>query len=359
MRALRIKLRQSSANYRREETVDNKMTYPLPPYSTVIGALHKACGSTEYMPMQLSIQGDYGGMRREVYLDHCILNSLQNDRGILVKMSNDDTISKGYIKVATAKKSQGNDFRKGITIDVIHPEYLQEYRDLKNLNDEISEFKKKRFQPLLKKIKERKNTLAQLKKSTDISPERLKRVLEREADIKQLEKDAKGRLEDYEREYYRKPISLFRTLTTAPKYYEVLFDIELIIHVVAADEVLECIYDNIDNLTSIGRSEDFVDVEECEFTELSEIDDDYYCKYHAYIPADAIEADGMFANEREGIKAHGTKYLLNKNYELSPDGKKRIFNKKLVSYISEFSVFDCIDNVYIDKGEENYIVGLV
>ncbi len=359
MRALRIKLRQSSANYRREETVDNKMTYPLPPYSTVIGALHKACGFKEYMPMQLSIQGDYGGMRREVYLDHCILNSLQNDRGILVKMCNDDTLSKGYIKVAMAKKSQGNDFRKGITIDVLHPEYLKEYRDLKDLNDEILEFKKKRFQPLLQKIKERKNTLAKLKKKSDISPERLKRVLKRDADIKKLEKDAKSRFETYEREFYKNPISLFRTLTTSPKYYEVLFDIELIIHVVAADEVLECIYDNIDNLTSIGRSEDFVDVETCEFTELCKIDDDYYCKYHAYIPADAIDADGMFANERDGIKAHGTKYLLNKNYELSPNGKKRIFNKKLVCYTSEFSVFDDIDNVYIDKGEENYIVGLV
>ena len=31
MKCLRIKLTQSSANYRREETVTNKMTYPLPP----------------------------------------------------------------------------------------------------------------------------------------------------------------------------------------------------------------------------------------------------------------------------------------------------------------------------------------
>ena len=44
MKCLRIKLTQSSANYRREETVTNKMTYPLPPMSTVIGALHNACG---------------------------------------------------------------------------------------------------------------------------------------------------------------------------------------------------------------------------------------------------------------------------------------------------------------------------
>ena len=34
MKALRIKLHQASANYRKEETAENKMTYPLPPIST-------------------------------------------------------------------------------------------------------------------------------------------------------------------------------------------------------------------------------------------------------------------------------------------------------------------------------------
>ena len=74
MEAVRLKLRQATANYRREETVDNKMTYPLPPFSTVIGALHKACGYREYHPMDLSIQGNYGALKKKVYTDHCFLN---------------------------------------------------------------------------------------------------------------------------------------------------------------------------------------------------------------------------------------------------------------------------------------------
>lgn len=41
------------------ETIDNKMTYPLPPFSTIIGAIHKACGYQTYHPMDISIQGDY------------------------------------------------------------------------------------------------------------------------------------------------------------------------------------------------------------------------------------------------------------------------------------------------------------
>ena len=43
MEALRIILKQSSANYRKAGTVDNKMTYPLPIPSTIIGALHNIC----------------------------------------------------------------------------------------------------------------------------------------------------------------------------------------------------------------------------------------------------------------------------------------------------------------------------
>ena len=39
MEALRIILKQSSANYRKAGTIDNKMTYPLPIPSTIIGAL--------------------------------------------------------------------------------------------------------------------------------------------------------------------------------------------------------------------------------------------------------------------------------------------------------------------------------
>ena len=59
MKALRIVLTQSSANYKREETIDNKMTYPLPPISTIIGAIHNACNYREYHPMDISVQGKF------------------------------------------------------------------------------------------------------------------------------------------------------------------------------------------------------------------------------------------------------------------------------------------------------------
>ena len=42
MKAFRLVIRQTSANYRKPECVDNKMTYPLPPFSTVIPEEYRA-----------------------------------------------------------------------------------------------------------------------------------------------------------------------------------------------------------------------------------------------------------------------------------------------------------------------------
>ena len=138
MEVLRIILTQSSANYKKEEMVLNKMTYPLPPFSTIIGALHSACGYTHYHPMDISIQGKYESMHKEPYTDYCFLNSIMDDRGILVKMKNENLLSTAFDKVAKAKKPQGNSFRKGTTIEVINGELLEEYRELKELSEKIA-----------------------------------------------------------------------------------------------------------------------------------------------------------------------------------------------------------------------------
>ena len=137
MEALRIILKQSSANYRKAGTVDNKMTYPLPIPSTVIGALHNICGYTEYHSMDISIQGKFSSLSRRVYTNHCFLNNVQDDRGILVKILNSNILSNTFIKVATAKKPTGNSFEKKFTIQVHNEELLQEYCDLKKKSKEI------------------------------------------------------------------------------------------------------------------------------------------------------------------------------------------------------------------------------
>ena len=363
MKAVRLRIRQSSANYKKEETVDNKMTYPLPPPSTIIGAIHNACGYKSYHPMDISIQGKYESMHREPYTDYCFLNSVQDDRGILVKMRNGAMLSNAFEKVATAKKPQGNSFRNNITIQVHNEQLLKEYQQLKQLSDEIGLFKKERLTPVFEQIKRRKKRLAEKKKQMDKSDSNYTLVVSREKEIKELEKYIKARLEQFQEENYTKPISSYRSLTKSLKFYEVLNNIELVIHIKASDEVLDDILEHIYNLKSIGRSEDMVHVEEAVMVQLQEDceDEEVECKYSAYINCDVIGEDDderISSIKKDGYVTRGTKYYLNKNYCIQ-DGK-RVFKKKKVLYISDYAVEEFGDGIYLDNdGDKQYIVTFI
>ena len=358
MKVLRIHLKQASANYRREETVENKMTYPLPPFSTVIGALHQAAHLKEYNKMEISIQGDYHSMSREPYTDYCFLNSTQDDRGILVKMCNENMLSKGYQRVGKALKSQGNSFQNGVTVAIENEELIEEYRSLRKLNEGIKSFKKGKFATCMSAIKTRKATLAMKKKQLDKTSEAYLLVVKRETEIKEKEKKLKRALKKYELEHYQRPYAKFRTLTTSLKYYEILHEVELVLHVKSDEKTMQLILENIYNLKSIGRSEDFVDVISAEMVELQEtIDKEYKSVYHAYIDAELLKSEyGVYSKKKEmGVPAQGTKYYLNKNYRIDEITGQRIFEKKKVVYLSEYSVDEDVSgkNVYIDKNPLN------
>ena len=66
-RAIRIECFQNLVNYRKPSSFLIKETFPLPPYSTVIGMIHAACGFKEYHPMKVSIQGINSGTVSELY----------------------------------------------------------------------------------------------------------------------------------------------------------------------------------------------------------------------------------------------------------------------------------------------------
>lgn len=61
MKYLKVKLFQETACYKKPFAFKVAETYPLPPYSTVIGMFHKIlqAKSREYFPMNISIQGKY------------------------------------------------------------------------------------------------------------------------------------------------------------------------------------------------------------------------------------------------------------------------------------------------------------
>lgn len=61
MKYLKIKLFQETACYKKPFAFKVAETYPLPPYSTIIGMMHKIleAKSGEYFPMNISVQGKY------------------------------------------------------------------------------------------------------------------------------------------------------------------------------------------------------------------------------------------------------------------------------------------------------------
>lgn len=345
MKAIRLHIKQNSANYKKEETVQNRMTFPLPPYSTVIGALHKACGYTSYHPMQVSVQGKYGSLKAKMYKDDCFLNSLNDDRNLLVKMKNPDMLSSAYQVVATAQKAQGNSFEKGITINVINEKLLEEYRFLKRTKRRIDKHKK-----IINKMKTR---LKEMKADENISAEEVKEFDKRIKHIKAV-------YDEYEKVKYTIPYSHFRTLAKGPKYYELLCDIELIIHIVADENTMNDIMDNIGNLTAIGRGEDFVEVLECAQTELFDVDEDVdygEADFDVYMPVEYLETnkdDMDIISKTEGGYTGGTKYLMPKDYktvQLKGGMRKRVFNRVPIIFCQLNYIENGCKGIMLDKTE--------
>lgn len=59
MKALRLKLFQETACYKKPHAFKVSETYPLPPFSTVKGMLHSLLAAQSLIPMKLCIQGNY------------------------------------------------------------------------------------------------------------------------------------------------------------------------------------------------------------------------------------------------------------------------------------------------------------
>lgn len=357
MKALRLVIHQNSANYRKEESTENKMTYPLPPLSTVIGAIHAACGFTSYKPMDISIQGCYESMHKEPYTDYCFLNNIMDDRGILVKMRNGELLSNAFDKVASAKKSQGNSFKDRVTIQIHNEELLKEYQGIRVMGDKIKEFKDKRLNKFMTLIKQRKKTLTSKKKFVDKNSRKYAVISNREQEIKEFENEISQRMKDFEQKNYIKPLSKFRSLTKSLKYYEILNNIKLIIHIHTEDEcILNQILSKINNLKCIGRSEDFVDIQDICIVELQELKNrkEIVSPYSAYLDMGLVNQKYIFTKIKNTRNVIGTKYLMNKNYTIV-DGK-RIFRKKRVIYASQYTIEETTDNLLVDYLNQEEII---
>ena len=79
-KAIRLECYQNLSSYRKPASIDVQESFKFPPYSTVIGMIHKVCNFKEYKPMNISIQGEYKSSLFNFYNRH--FNSKSNIDGI-------------------------------------------------------------------------------------------------------------------------------------------------------------------------------------------------------------------------------------------------------------------------------------
>ena len=79
MKAIRVKLWQDMVNYKKPTSFQLKETYPLPPYSTIIGMIHNLCGYDEYKEMKISVQGKYFSKVNDLYTRYEFKNGMTYD----------------------------------------------------------------------------------------------------------------------------------------------------------------------------------------------------------------------------------------------------------------------------------------
>ena len=340
MEALRIVLKQSSANYRKAGTIDYKMTYPLPIPATIIGALHNICGYTGYHSMDISIQGNFEAVSKDMYKNITVLNSI-SDRGTLVKMAGPDTISNAYIEVAEAVEDNAN-FITEKNIKIKNKGLLEEFKNLKFLKEKLDSEKKLK----LEEFKARKKELS--------DKDELKKIRIEETKYKE-------EFKKFEDENYSKPYSQFRTIVKKPMFYELLNSIFLILHIKSNEQTLKDIENNILNLQSIGRSEDFVEVLECKIVELQEFDSEVKSSkgLTAYLNYNDFQEEKIFNLDIDGnVVKSGTKYYLDKYYKIV--NLKREFKKTLAIYSNYFKANNSSENVKLDKYNDlNLLVNFI
>ena len=330
MKVLRIVLKQSSANYRKAGTIDNKMTYPLPIPATIIGALHNICGYTDYHSMDISIQGNFKAISKDMYKNITVLNAIA-DRGTLVKMIASNAISNAYIEVAEAVEDNAN-FITEKNIKVKNKELLEEFKTLKTLKEKLDSEKKLKLEEFKRRKEEFKTVKDELKK------------------IRTEEKNYKEEFKKYEEENYSKLYSQFRTIVKKPMFYELLNGIFLILHIKSDEKTLKDIENNIFNLQSIGRSEDFVEVVECKMIELQEFDTEIKSAegLSIYLNYNDFQEEKIFNLDVDGnVVKSGTKYYLDKYYKIVDN--KREFKKVLALYSNYFKANNSSENVKLDE----------
>jgi len=135
MKYLKLKLFQETACYKKPFAFKVAETYPLPPYSTIIGMLHKILGakSGEYFPMNISVQGKYESIfsnyqnlrmfkgKDQVTSMPRNVHQLLDVELIIHIQAEDETIDKLYENITTGKET----FTLGRNEDIVRVDKIK------------------------------------------------------------------------------------------------------------------------------------------------------------------------------------------------------------------------------------------
>lgn len=356
MKVLRLQIHQNFANYKKEESIINKMTYPLPPFSTVIGAIHSACGWKNYHEMDLCILGNWDTLNKRPYTDVAFFNSTMDDRGKLVKILNPLSFSNAYTLIASSKK-QGSSFKKKKDIDIYNKELLDEWIKLKEQEVAITEEKKKILEPEEVKLKEIKKNIKTLEKGTEDF-----------INQKEIETQQKKKIEELKLKFtndirkIQSELELYKTINTSIKYYETLSNINLIIYIKTSDSNIDEIINNINNFICIGRSEDSVEVIEAKIVDITVPTESITSSslYNSYVDYNLIKNEHLYPDVSligtENSISHSTIYYISKDYTIENGIRK--FNRKKVLYLNNITINDenLHPNIYVDNVNNEVLV---
>lgn len=109
------------------------------------------------------------------------------------------------------------------------------------------------------------------------------------------------------------PTPEFKNMTSMPLYSHLLYNVDLVIHVQAEEEILLQIYEafkNNDQHISLGRQEDLLRLDDIGIVNIEELDiydEGANLKHSMYIPTNKVYKDE---------RAEGIPYLLNWTYEI-------------------------------------------
>ena len=123
MKAVKLKLYQNMVNYKVPTSFQLKESYPLPPYSTVIGMVHSLCDFKEYKSMKISISGNYFSKVNDLYTRYEFKNGNPFEMGRHQLNVNGYGINRG---VATAELLVD----VNLTIHIIPEDQSEEFLDI-------------------------------------------------------------------------------------------------------------------------------------------------------------------------------------------------------------------------------------